>query len=220
MHAKLALVTLLLFTAPAYGRDLKNFVNASAPRGAIKRVIVDIRSGSISIRNSATNQIVVSGTIERDFDDYNRRDDEQRILDDIRVEITREGNDAIIGSRFGSQARGWKTRNLTAFDLDIEIPAGVHVQVDTRFGEVEIDGTFGDIDVNLRAGEIDIRTPRVNVRELSASCRVGEVRTDLGNRVVKREGVFPGRTEYFNEAGKTYVRAHVTAGEVDVVLTR
>jgi hypothetical protein len=61
--------------------------------------------------------------------------------------------------------------------------------------------------------------PRANVRRLEASCRVGEVRTHIGDDVVTREGIFPGKTKYFNAAGKNAINVHVTAGEVDVTLT-
>jgi len=73
---------------------------------------------------------------------------------------------------------------------------------------------------DMRAGEVNLRVPRAKVRELNASCRVGEVRTNLGTEVVTREGLFPGRTHFFNAAGKAHVNAHVTAGEVDVTLTQ
>jgi hypothetical protein len=71
----------------------------------------------------------------------------------------------------------------------------------------------------MRAGEIDLRVPRATVRELNASCRIGEVRTNTGTELVTREGVFPGRTKFVNKAGKSRVNVHVTAGEVDVTLT-
>jgi hypothetical protein len=77
-----------------------------------------------------------------------------------------------------------------------------------------------DIDIDMRAGEIDVKVPKATVKELNASCRVGEVRTNLGHEVITREGVFPGRTKFVNAAGKSHVNVHVTAGEVDVTLTQ
>jgi hypothetical protein len=94
------------------------------------------------------------------------------------------------------------------------------VEFETSAGEVDVAGSFGDIDIELRAGEVDVKIPRASVRELTASCRVGEVRANLGHEVVTREGLFPGRTKYFNAAGRSHVNVHVTAGEVDVTLTR
>ena len=58
------------------------------------------------------------------------------------------------------------------------------------------------------------------MRELHASARVGEVRAHLGNEVVTREGVLPGRTNFFNPSGSSIVNLHVTAGEVRVTLTQ
>ena len=80
-------------------------------------------------------------------------------------------------------------------------------------------GDFGDVAADLRAGEVKVRVPRARVRELNASCRVGEVRANVGTEIITKEGLFPGRTHYFNPKGKTHVNVHVTAGEVDVTLT-
>jgi hypothetical protein len=105
-------------------------------------------------------------------------------------------------------------------DLRIDLPPGIDVKFETSAGEVDIAGSFGDIDVDLGAGEIDVRVPRAAVRELKASCRIGEVRTNLGTEIVTKEGILPGRTSFFNASGKTHVHLHTTVGEVDVTLTR
>lgn len=220
MNSKTLALALVLVTPAAVASEVRRHVETSIRSGGIRRVVIDIPAGEITIRNGSSGQIAVNGYIEREFDnDDDASYDSQRIVDNIGIEITTSGTEAVIRRTFGAGARSWKARNFTAFDLKIDIPRGLDLQVDTRFGEVEIDGSFGDIDINLRAGEVDIRTPRANVRELSASCRVGEVRTRLGDRVVKREGLFPGRTEFYNASGKSRIDAHVTAGEVDIVLT-
>lgn len=45
-------------------------------------------------------------------------------------------------------------------------------------------------------------------------------RAHLGTQVVTREGVLPGKTHFFNAQGTAHVNVHVTAGEVDVMLTQ
>jgi hypothetical protein len=62
--------------------------------------------------------------------------------------------------------------------------------------------------------------PQREVRQLQATCRVGEVRTKIGDEIIEREGLFPGKTRYVNPTGKSIVALHVTAGEIRVTLTR
>src|SRR5258706_500091 len=105
-------------------------------------------------------------------------------------------------------------RRLTfVFAMAIEVPSGADLDVETHFGEVHLEGTFGNVDVDMNAGEIHMTTPRASVRELAASCRVGEVHANLGDKIVDREGLFPGTTHFTNpNGGKGDVRLHVTAG--------
>jgi hypothetical protein len=210
---------LLTATTAAADIDIEKAVAASVPRGGVKRVIIDIPAGEIEVRNGAADRISLTGTIKRERG--NDRDDEMSdaALKDINVEIYVRGNEAVVRRVFGKNADRWRMRTFTGFDVKINVPAGMAVQFETKYGEVSLDGRFGDVDVDLRAGEIDLRTPRADVGELNASCRVGEVRTDLGDRWVKREGVFPGKTHFLNSGGKSIVNLHVTAGEVDVTLT-
>ena len=122
--------------------------------------------------------------------------------------------------QFGRNADTWRAQKFTGIDLLLELPPGVDVEFDTSAGEVDIAGDFGDLFVDLRAGEVDVRVPRAKVREMNASCRIGEVRTNLGTEVVTKEGILPGRTHFFNPKGKSHVNLHVTAGEVDVTLVQ
>jgi len=85
---------------------------------------------------------------------------------------------------------------------------------------VNIDGVFGDVMVDLRAGDLNVRTPRANVRELSASCRVGDVTTNLGHEIISRSGLFPGTTRWEKDSGNSRLNLHVTAGDIDVKLTQ
>jgi hypothetical protein len=59
------------------------------------------------------------------------------------------------------------------------------------------------------------------VKELTASCRIGEVHTHLGDRTIDREGVFPGTTHFVNpNGGRSVMNLHTTVGEVHVTLTQ
>jgi len=215
-HAVLA-ASLLVSTA-AFATDVEHAFQAAVARGSVARVVIDVPHGSFTVRNGDPGRIAISGIASRDYDGAKEKKWAQEVVNDTSVEIYVSGSEAVIKRKFGKKADGFRARKFTGLDLRIELPPGVDVEFETSAGEIDLAGTYGDIDIDLSAGEIDVKIPKALVRELTASCRVGEVRANLGKETITREGVFPGRTKYFNAAGKTHVSVHVTAGEVDVTL--
>jgi hypothetical protein len=214
------LAAALLATATASAKDVTHAFQAAVPRGAVQRVVIAIPAGSFTIRNGAANQLALSGVASRDFDTAKERTWAQKVVNDTSVEFVVNGAEAIVRRKFGKNAQSWRAQKFTGLDLRIDLPPGTDVDFNTTAAEIEMNGDFGDVDIDLRAGEVDVRMPRSRVRELNASCRVGEVRTHLGNEIVTREGVMPGKTHFFNAQGTAHVNVHVTAGEVDVTLTQ
>lgn len=194
--------------------------DSKTPLHGVRRIVVDIPAGEFRIQNGSGDFLALHGKVRRDYDGYRRRDENQRIVDDTGVEVVMKGDEAVIHRHFGPNARGWSARNRSAIDLTIEVPANADLDVETRFGEVHLEGAFGNVDVDMNAGEIHMTTPRSSVRALAASCRVGEVHTNLGDRIEEREGLFPGTARFTNpNGGRGDVHLHVTAGEVHVKLT-
>ena len=213
-----AAAAVLALTSPAFARDVEHRFQAAVPRAQVQRVRIDLPFGTFTIRNGNNERIAVSGIASRDYDGQREKVWAQKVVDDTSVEIHVNGTEAVVRRRFGPNAASWRAQQFTGVDLRVELPAGVDVALDTSAGEVDLAGDFGDVKVDLRAGEVRVRLPRSRVRELNASCRIGEVHTNLGTEIVSREGILPGRTHYFNARGKTHVNVHVTAGEVDVAL--
>ena len=220
MRTSLVLAASLFLATTAVARDAEHAFQTAVPRGQVQRVLIDIPYGSFTVRNGASSQLAVSGIVSRDYDGPRERAWAQRVVDDTSVEIYVRGAEAIVRRKFGKSAQSWRAKRFTGVDLRLEVPAGVDIRFDSSAGEVDMEGNFGDIAIEMGAGEIDIRIPRAKVRELNASCRIGEVRTNLGNEIVTREGILPGRTHFFNAEGKSHVNVHVTVGEVDVTLTK
>lgn len=221
MHRSLVLAAALLASTAAFAdQDAEHKFQSVVPRAGVQRVVIDVPYGSFTIRNGASTHIGVSGVASRDYDSQRERMWAQKVVDDTTVEVYVNGAEAVVRRKFGKNASSWRAQRFTGFDLRLDLPAGVDVEFETTAGEINMAGDFGDVDIDMRAGEVNLRVPRAKVRELNASCRVGEVRTNLGTEVVTREGLFPGRTHFFNAAGKAHVNAHVTAGEVDVTLTQ
>lgn len=195
--------------------------SASVARGGIRRVIVDIPAGGVSIRNGPADRISVSGVIERSYDGYRQRDKQQRIVDDIGAEIFISGTDALIRRKFGPNAQSWSAQSWHSdYRVTVEVPRGINVDIETRYGELKVDGEFGNLNADLRAGEIHLRTPRASVHELNASVRIGEVHTDFGEDREDHEGIFPGSTHFINVGGRSRINVHTTVGELHVTLTK
>lgn len=211
-----------LVSASAYAdRVVTHHFEAATRAPAVRRVIVEIPAGEVRIVNSTANMIRVSGVSKRDYDRWDNRNEQQRIVDDVSAGVYVNGDEATIRRNFGPNARGWRIEKFTAIEATIEVPRGVNVELETKYGEVHFDGSFGDLDVDLRAGEIHATMPRAGVRDLDASVVVGEVHARLGDSSVNNEGVFPGRVRWENPSGgHGRVYLHTTAGEIHVQLTR
>jgi hypothetical protein len=220
MRTSLALAAALLFAPAVLADDVEHPFQSSVPRGKVQRVIIDIPFGSFVIRNGSAHALSLSGIASRDYDGQRERQWAQKVVNDTSVEIYVNGTEAVVRRKFGPDAKGWRAQKFSGLELRIDLPAGVDIQFETSAGEVDIAGTFGDIDIDLRAGEVDVKVPRASVRELRASARMGEVRTNLGTEVITREGILPGRTRFYNAAGKSHIDVHTTFGEVDVTLTQ
>jgi hypothetical protein len=215
-----AAALLLAGVAVADDEATHSFAASAATRG-VRRVVIDIPAGSVKIQNGASNRIAVRGEVRRNFDGYRRRAKEQSIVNDITAEIAVDGDVATVRRHFGPGAQSWSAKSThSEFDITLELPPGVDVDVATRYGEVSIDGAFGRIDSDLRAGEVHVRTPRVNVRDLDASVLIGEVHTYFGDHYIENEGVFPRVAHFHNASGRSDVSVHSTFGEVHVTLTQ
>ena len=223
MRIRLALaaaLALAAFTAAA-DQEVTHSFSSSVPRGRIRRIVVDIPAGDVKIRNGGAGAIALSGEIRRSYDGWREHANEQRIADDVGAEIYVDGDEAVVRRHYGPNAHSWSARSFhSGFEVRLDVPPGLDIILETKYGDVDLDGTFGNVECDLRAGEIHVRTPRANVRDLSASVRVGEVHANLGDHSIEKEGLFPGSMTWVNAEGKADLHVHTTFGEVHVTLTR
>jgi len=219
MRTTLIAAAALLAAGGALADDyVTHAFSSAAALGSIRRVVVDVPAGDVKVRNGSGNRISVTGLVRRDYDDD--REKQQRVVDDISVEIYTSPTEAVVRRKTGPNARGWSARNNSDYRVTIEVPPGLDVAIETKYGDVEIDGSFGSVLCDLRAGEIHATLPRETVKELSASVRVGEVHASVGDHRIDNEGVFPRAAKWTNPAGgRASVNLHTTAGEVHVTLT-
>ncbi|HYS56418.1 MAG TPA: hypothetical protein VER58_21880 [Thermoanaerobaculia bacterium] len=217
-----ALLLSVLIAIPALAdEEVTHTFSSSLPRSGIRRVIVDIPAGELSLRNGSADRIGISGKVWRDYDGYRQRAKEQGIVDDIGVEIFTNGDEALIRRSFGPKAQSWSARTWhTNYRITVEVPRGTDVNFEMRYGELSLEGDFGNLNADLRAGEIHMRVPRASVHELNASVRIGEVHTDFGVDREDHEGILPGSTHFINTSGRSRINLHTTVGELHVTLTR
>jgi len=215
-----AVAALLLASAALANEEVTHSFATTAARGNVRRVVIDIPAGEVRIRNGVADRITVHGTTVRHFEGYRRRVREQQIADDISAEVVVHGEEAIVRRHFGPNAQSWSAKSHHyGVEITVELPPGLDVEMSTRYGSIDIDGAFGNIDTDLRAGEVHVRTPRANVRDLTASVSIGEVHTYFGSHYIENEGVFPHSARFHNEGGKADLNIHSTFGEVHVTLT-
>jgi len=219
---KVFAAALLLSASIALGDDqITHAFSASASRGGASRVVIDVPAGDVKIRNGAGGAIRVTGFVRRNYDGTNERNKQQRIANDINVGIDVHGDEAVISRKYGPSASSWSARSWhSEYDMSVEVPRGVDLDIRTKYGDVTLEGDFGNVDVDLTAGEIHLTVPRSAVREMNASVRVGEVHTDTGELHEDHEGLFPGRTRFYNATGRSTINVHTTFGEVHVTLTK
>lgn len=212
-----AVILLLAGSAMADPKVSREF-RVEALAGSVDRVIVEAGVSELEIRNGQAGSIVAHGVVKREYESSEDIKEARAILDQSEIQIEIDGSRAIIRRKLGPDADGWRVRNQTQFTIIVEIPVAVDVEVRQRVGEITVDGSFGNIDVDLGVGEVKIRTPKKNVREVSARTRIGENRTHTGDRIITREGVLSGKTEFFNDGGTSRLHVAVGVGEIDIEL--
>lgn len=193
-------------------------IRVEASSGSIDRVIVEIGVSELEIRNGQAGSVVAHGMVKREYESSEDIKQAQAILNQSEIEIEIDGSRAIVRRKLGPDADGWRVRNQTQYTIIVEVPVGVDIEVQQKVGEITVDGMFGSIDVDLGVGEVKIRTPKRNVREVSSRVRIGENRIHTGDRIITREGVLSGKTEFFNDGGTSRLHVAVGVGEIDIEL--
>lgn len=197
---------------------IKGF-RASIPAAGVSEVAVDIPIAEIEIVNGPSSTIEIEGTIRQKYHGRDEKAWAAGIVDATEVVLEARGGRALVRREVGAQVRGWKAkRSPSTIRLLVRAPEGTSLEVDQSIGELAVDGSFGHIDIELRIGEIRVRIPKRAVRSLSASAKIGEVETNLGDRIITKEGLFAGETLYENESGRHEVRVRVQIGEIDIEL--
>ncbi len=205
--------------ALAEGEVVKN-VKQTLPATGIRQIRIEIPIAQLEVRNGSAPAVQLTGTIRQRYSDSDDREWASEIVESTKIALEVSGDVVFLRRDAGPQSRSWRAkRSPSDIKATIEIPAGMSVDIEQSIGEIAISGSFGDIDLALRIGEVSIRVPKRDIRHLSASAKIGEVKTNLGDRVITKEGLFAGETYYENETGKRDLRVRVQIGEIEIDLT-
>jgi len=209
-----------VFTPAAFAKPKvsRNF-SISAPASGVLRLVIDIPASELTIENGPAGELAALGTVTREYRKPNDIRKAQQIVDAASVRFDIQGTRAILRRQFGANAKGRRAQSHnTEFNVRVRVPRGTHLEVRQTAGQVTVKGDFGDTDIAMRAGDVSVTMPKSAIRELFARARVGDVKTDIGDRVITREGILSGATHYFLEGGRSLLSVKLTTGNVDIRL--
>lgn len=218
----LALAATLTFASSAVAaeRKVSHAFDSSLAAANIRRIVVEIPVGEVTVKTGSSSEIRVEGMATREADESERKTRAaQSLVDNSSVVIKSRGKIAYIEPLYRGDAGGWVKRKKTQFRVTVTVPAGLPVDIDQNVGEVAVAGATGDLNLRLGVGEVRVTMPKAAVRELSASASVGEVKTNFPDRTITKEGFFAGTTHYLNEGGRSNVNLRLRVGEMHIDLT-
>lgn len=178
-HATLAIAVLAASTL-ACQVVIADDCDQTAPREATldaagaTRVVVEVGAGSLDVRGAAgAGELRAHGTACASS---------SAVLDDVRLVAERRGDTLYVKTEF---PRSWNGQ--ARLDLEIDLPAGLAVEVDDGSGSIAVRGVAslriedgsGSIDISGVGGSVLIRS------DGSGSIRVADVRGDF---TVERDG--------------------------------
>ncbi len=202
----------------AEGEVVRELRQTASAHG-IRKVRIEIPIAEIEVLNGPASAVELTGTIRQRYDGRDEQEWATDIVESTKLLLEVRGDVVFIRRETGPEARGWRAKKSpSSIRATIHVPTGIAVDIEQSIGEVDMNGSFGDIDLSIRIGEVSIRVPKRDIRHLSASAKIGEVKTNLGDRVITKEGLFAGETYYENEGGKHDLRARVQIGEIEIDL--
>ena len=213
--ASLFLMASVAMADSEVGRTIHKSIRAEG----VKNIQVEVHVAELEIRTGPAREILISGSIRREYDGERGRERATEIVEGTDIEVLIRGDQATIREKRAASARSGTARWVSSeIDIRITVPAGSNLEVEMNVGELDIEGDFRDLDVEMNVGELSVRLPKRNVREMSASTRIGEVHADLGERTITKEGILAGRTRYVSDTGIGIVELSLDIGEIDVAL--
>lgn len=118
------------------------------------------------------------------------RDKASHMLDEVKVSVTHEGNDVVIGTVYPRHRRYLPRPSVgdREFNLEylVKVPRGARLAVDHDAGEIHFDDVSGDIHATMNQGTITLRLPAAGQYSIDAGSRIGDVTSDFPGTTTRR----------------------------------
>lgn len=145
--------------------------------GGINTLNIEAGAGSMQVRGIAgSDTIRVSALVQVD----EKNPDKARELIESRLvlELNRDGDDAKLRADFKGSKLGFGTNGAVA--LVIEIPEGMHLDIEDTAGSIKIRDTQGDVKIDDSSGSIVVESARnVSIEDSSGSVTVDGAAGDV-----------------------------------------
>ncbi len=201
MKTKISILVLSLFCVLlAFSFEKKESLNLSAD--GIDKLVVDCGSGFLHVTGDEAMksikveaEIIVKGKSEKDIEGY--------VKDNIKLELKKQGNQAVLVSMFKNHfpRMNFRTRVI---NLTVRVPNSMNVEVDDGSGELTIAQISGNIQIDDGSGGITVRDIRgdvdiddgsgtIDVRDVTGSVTVDDGSgtidvSDIGENVKVSDG--------------------------------
>jgi hypothetical protein len=110
---------------------------------------------------------------------------------DVKVAVTREGNDLVITTDFPRHRRFPPRPSVGRRDFGLEylikVPRDAKVVVDHDAGEIHFDGLTGDIHATMNQGAITVRVAADSQYAIDAKSRIGDVTSDIAGTKTRKQ---------------------------------
>lgn len=219
--------------ASAGDRADARVLEGTADAKGLTALRIEAHVGQVEVRVGTKDQVMWTLRLEADRDDgwFTNRKDAERAVAEAKV------RGVVAGERYELEL---ELPRGTDFDdveehWEIEVPARFAVAIEANVGEVELTGTGGGVEAELNVGALRIDVPggkvdaRVNVGEvkvLSGSKSVGQVRlsANIGDvdlrigekRFAAERGFSLGGGISADQDGRDDITAKVNVGDVSV----
>ncbi|WP_400190184.1 hypothetical protein [Hymenobacter sp. B81] len=195
--------TLLLPAAHA-----QKIIEKSAPVGARQQVVLDLQQAtSIKIRGGSGQQLRVRASVTIN---------QNKLNDALQLTLTSTGDVITVQSAFdeallrtgqpgdcpeGKGQSAWSSgggqngresyRVCSTVDVEIEVPAGVALRVNTISGNIEATGLSGQLEAKSISGFVDVTWPPAQGAQVAFKTITGEVYTDQNIAFTNRKSGVP-----------------------------
>lgn len=151
----LVLILSVLVALPAFGWndcDHRADRTGSVSADGAERIVIQARAGDLDVRAGSGSSVEARGVACAE---------KRSTLDDIELVTERSGNVVRVIVEV-PDGRGWNDNAW--MDLDVDVPAGVPVEIDDSSGDIDLRGitlarihdSSGDVDARDTAGDVEI----------------------------------------------------------------